>query len=655
MKKPAPRRPSIKKQAPSPTQHLLPEFENLFKIQENTLRSLYDELYQSHPLAEVNWEMLVETVRQAFITRPAEFKLKDQAKSGTTSWYLSNTLAGMSLYVDRFSDNLQSLENKLDYLKNLGVNVLHLMPLFESPKGASDGGYAVSDFRTVDPRFGSLDDLKSLIVQMGQRDQFLMLDIVLNHTSDQHTWARSARAGDPYFMDYYYMYEDRTLPDQFESAMPEIFPESAPGNFTYIPECKRWVMSVFHSYQWDLNFTNPRVLIEMLDHIFFYANLGVDILRIDAPAFIWKQPGTVCQNLPEAHTLLRLIKVAVQLATPGMAILGEAIVSTGEIMKYFGTNDYRSRECDLAYNATLMALQWDALATSKTKVLRSAQKELMEKPLNTSWITYSRCHDDIGLGFSDENIVEAEFEPNAHRSFLKDYYSGEYPGSPARGALFSVNPKTQDARISGTLASLCGLEAALELKDPVAINHAIEKIILMQAHSFFIGGIPMLYYGDETGYLNDYTYLQDPSKNYDNRWMHRPIIDWNLNALIESTGSPQQLIFAATKKLIQIRRSLPVLTDLNNIHWLPDENVHVSGFVRYNDATSLFCLFNFGPYPVYLSWYVFKSMAVEGDSLFDHWNNQRIVIGPDQEHLQIKGYGMVLAEWSPDLPKEVEY
>jgi len=329
-------------------------------------------------------------------------------------------------------------------------------------------------------------------------------------------------------------------------------------------------------------------------------------------------------------------------------------VSTGEIMKYFGTGDYRSRECDLAYHATLMALQWDALATSKTTVLKAAQQELMEKPLHTSWITYSRCHDDIGLGFSDENIMAAGFEPNAHRSFLKDYYSGEYPGSLARGTLFSVNPKTQDARISGTLASLCGLETALELKDPVKINHSIERIILMQAHSFFIGGIPMIYYGDETGYLNDYTYLQDSSKNYDNRWMHRPIIDWTLNASIETIGSTQQLIYSATKKLIQIRSSLPVLTDLNNIKWLPDENVHVSGFVRYNNNTRLFCLFNFGPYPVYLSWFVFKSMAGEGDILFDHWNNQRMVIGSDQEHLQLNGYGMVLAESGAQTPKGIK-
>lgn len=624
------------------------EFEARFKPQQVTLQSLYDELYQAHPRASEHWDRLMQTIRQAYHNRPGTLKVMDQVKASADHWYLDNSLAGMSLYADRFSDDLTGLKDRLTYLQDLGINLLHIMPIFKSPPEESDGGYAVSDFRAVDPRFGSLEDLKSVVEQMHQKGMYLMLDIVLNHTSDQHPWALQARTGDPCFMDYYYMYPDRTLPDQYEATLPEIFPESSPGNFTHIPECDSWVMTVFHHYQWDLNFSNPAVLVEMLDHIFFYANLGVDVLRIDAPAFIWKQLGTNCQNLPQAHTLLRLIKAAVRVATPGMALLGEAIVSPEEIMKYFGTGEYRARECDFAYNATMMALQWDALATGKTRVMRAAQEELMQKPLFTSWISYTRCHDDIGLGFTDHHIRQGGFEPFAHRAFLKDYFSGEYPGSPAKGALFSINPKTQDARISGTLASLCGLESALENNLKEEIQAALDKIILMQGHSFFIGGLPMLFYGDEVGYLNDYTYLRDKGRHYDNRWMHRPIIDWNINALIQKTGTTQEYIYKATQRLLEIRRRLSVVTDLNNIEWLPEENVHISGYLRYNDSCVLFCLFNFGPYPVYLSWYAFKTRAKEGDVLYDHWNNKQLLIGPDQEHLLIKGYGIVLAEWGAD-------
>ncbi|MEO5581560.1 MAG: alpha-amylase family glycosyl hydrolase, partial [Saprospiraceae bacterium] len=366
----------------------------------NIIRQLYDSLYADHANASDCFIVLQTIVKQNSDQRSVGLRLKDHLKAKEQGWFLSNELIGMSLYVDRFAGDLEGLRSKLDYLQEAGVNVLHLMPLFQSPPGENDGGYAVSDFRQVDPKFGSIEDLKGLIHEMNGRGMYLMLDIVLNHTSHHHAWAELAQEGKKQYQDYYYMYDDRREPDQFERKMPEIFPENAPGNFTYNEACKKWVMTVFHQYQWDLNFSNPRVLVEMLDTILFYANLGVDILRIDAPAFIWKSKGTNCQNLPQAHTLLQLIKQCVLLAAPGMAILGEAIVATAEIIKYFGNG---TNECDFAYNATLMALQWDALATGKTRIMRHAQWELLTKPRGTSWISYTRCHDDIGLGFSDDH------------------------------------------------------------------------------------------------------------------------------------------------------------------------------------------------------------------------------------------------------------
>jgi amylosucrase len=281
--------------------------------------------------------------------------------------------------------------------------------------------------------------------------------------------------------------------DVMDETMPEIFPESSPGSFTYDEKSDKWVMTVFHQYQWDLNYTNPRVFVEMLGNVFFYANLGVDVVRIDAPAFIWKQVGTTCQNLPEAHQLLQLIKMCVEVATPGMAILGEAIVAPAQIMAYFGTGRYATHECDFAYNATQMAVQWDALATGDIRIMNNAQHELQRKPLGTTWLTYTRCHDDIGLGYDDYMIEQAGFTPYDHRMYIKNYYGGTFPGTPARGALFAINPKTQDARLSGSLASLCGLESAIEAKDVALIQTSIDKILLMQAQSIFVGGLPMLF------------------------------------------------------------------------------------------------------------------------------------------------------------------
>jgi amylosucrase len=559
-------------------------------------------------------------------------------------WYLSNQLAGMSLYVDRFCGDISNLSSRLDYLEKLGVNFLHLMPVFESPANESDGGYAVSNFRKIDERFGSLEDLQRVQEEMRKRNMFLMLDIVLNHTSRHHEWARKAKAGDARYQDYFYFFDDRRLPDEYDLTMPEIFPESAPGNFTYVEECGKWVMTVFHNYQWDLNYTNPQVFVDMLDNIFFYANLGVDLLRIDAPAFIWKQLGTTCQNLPQAHTLLRLIKQCVEVTAPGMALLGEAIVAPAEIMKYFGGGSYAAHECDFAYNATHMALQWDALATGDVRVMMAAQQEILKKPFGASWVTYTRCHDDIGLGYEDYMIEQAYWNAFEHRNFLKNYFAGIYPGSPARGALFSYNPKTGDARISGTLASLCGLEKALKESDEESTVLAIRKILMMQAHSFFIGGLPMIFYGDELGYTNDYSYLEDPGKSYDNRWMHRPVIHWEKIKQIDIIGSPEEQIFSGTRRLLQIRKKQPTLADLHNLVWLTPHNIHVAAFIRYSGEKKLYGLFNFSSEKAFVTWYIFKEHGTPPQRLFDHWKEQYHKVGKDQEYFILEPYSFCLME-----------
>ena len=622
--------------------------DNLFYVRmmanADTICNLYNEIYRHHPKAPDWFIAIIEVIIQAYLNRAEILKIKDQEKAEKGNWFLSNEITGMSLYVDRFCGNIKNLGNKLDYFEKLGVNFLHLMPIFESPAGESDGGYAVSNFRKVDQRFGSLKDLQSLQQKMNKAGMYLMIDIVLNHTSHRHEWAQRAKEGDPQYQQYFYMYNDRKIPDEYDKTMPDIFPESSPGNFTYVPECNKWVMTVFHNYQWDLNYSNPIVFREMLDTIFFYANLGVDILRIDAPAFIWKQQGTACQNLPLAHTLLRLIKQCVLIATPGMALLGEAIVAPKEIMKYFGTGLYTGKECDFAYNATHMALQWDMLATGDTRVMLAAQHEILQKPYGTSWITYTRCHDDIGLGYDDYMIQYAGYNPYEHRKFLKEYYSGARPGSPATGALFSYNPKTGDARISGSLASLCGLEKAINEKDDEAIEISIRKVLLMQAHSFFLGGVPMIFYGDEAGYTNDYSYLNDNGKSYDNRWMHRPVIDWEKNKKIEEEGTIENKVFSATQKLISIRKKLPVVGDYKNLTWLTPHNIYIAGYLRTYEEQRLYGVFNFSNKPAYLTWFAFKEHGNVPAELYDHWTEKKFTVGSNQEYLIIEPYGFHLLE-----------
>jgi amylosucrase len=613
------------------------------------IHRLFGEIYGACFDVEYQFVELIRSLILAHQDREAGLKKRDQEKADKGVWFLSNQLAGMSLYVDRFAGNLKNMPTKIPHLEDLGVNFLHLMPIFESPAGESDGGYAVSDFRKVDPRFGTLEDLISLRENMHSKDMYLMLDIVLNHTSHHHEWAQMAKAGDSYFQEFFYTYDNRSIPDEFERSMPEIFPESAPGNFTWSEEMGKWVMTVFHRYQWDLNYTNPNVFRAMLDTVLFYGNLGVDLLRIDAPAFIWKQMGTSCQNLPQAHTLLRLIKQCVQVATPGMAILGEAIVAPKEIMKYFGTGEFIAQECDFAYNATQMALQWDMLASGETRVMLNAQGEILNKPYGTSWITYTRCHDDIGLGYDDYMIAQAGKDPYKHRKFLKEYYSfsGDQWMSPARGALFSSNPKTGDARISGTLASLCGLEKALIEGNGPAIDQSLQKILMMQAHSIFLGGLPMLFYGDEVGYTNDYSYQHDPGKSYDNRWMHRPVIDWEKVNRKKLEGTVEHQIFEGTKRLLQIRKENELFSDLSNITWMSPHNIHVAGFVRRMGNERMYCLFNFSDKAAYLTWYAFREQGESAGKLYDHWTQSEVTLGPDHEYLILEPYGFRIFEPIP--------
>ncbi len=624
--------------------------------------TLYEELYDHDLRGKVCFDRLVRTIVDGHFQRPIALQEKDDEKQLQDVWYCSNDLVGMSLYVDRWCGCLEQLPKTFGYLKKLGVNLIHLLPVFQSPPTESDGGYAVSDFRTIDPRLGTLQDLQRARKVMGGEGMYLMLDIVLNHVSRQHEWAEKARQGDVRYQDYFYMFPDRSVPDQFESGMREIYPGSSPGNFTYVEDCQKWVMTVFHSYQWDLNYRNPEVLIAMLENIFFYANLGVDILRVDAPGFIWKEPGTACRNLPEAHLILQLIRQCVQAATPGMALLGEVIVTPmgivapAAILKYFGTGVFAAKECDLAYNSTQMALQWDALATGDTRVMLAAQPELEKKPAGASWITYTRCHDDIGLGYEDGMIEQAGYHPMKHRKFLLDYYSGRFPGSEARGELSSVNPVTQDGRISGTLASLCGLEAAgigngvrgtaAILKSGHRWRQAIDKILLMQAHSFFIGGIPMLFYGDEAGYTNDYSYLDDPCKRDDSRWMQRPLIDWAKNSRAETPGTSEHAIFSGTRRLIAIRKKLGLVSDRNNLYWLAPQQIHVAGYVRTGEGQCLYCLFNFSRERTFLTWDILKDHGLTPGLLYDHWSGQHFRVGAGHEQLVIEPFSFLLLESS---------
>ncbi len=552
------------------------------------IRKLFDSVYHGRRDCERQFQNLILILYTRYRERSRSLKALDRRRENEPEWLLSNQWVGMSLYVEHFSNDLKGFLDRIDYLQELGVNLIHLMPLLKTPRKEGDGGYAVSNYRKVSPDLGSMEDISNIARVFRKRGMLLALDLVLNHTSDKHKWAKKAKQGDKKYREYYYMYPDRSVPDLFEAHMPEIFPDTAPGNFTFLPKQKKWVMTVFHRYQWDLNYRNPQVLIEMVDVLLFLANQGVDILRLDAAPYLWKEIGTGCQNLAEAHTLLKLMRRCAEVVSPGVKFIAEAIVTPTEIIKYFGQHE--DPECDIAYNATLMALIWNSLATTKANLLYQSLNKLPEKPTGATWINYARCHDDIGLGFDDEDIYQVGFDAKMHRAFLLDYYTGKFQGSQAKGALFMHNQHTGDARISGSLASLAGLEKAIADKSVEQTMLSINKIILVHALIMSYGGLPMIYSGDEIGLLNQYDYLSDPGKKADNRWMHRGDMDWNAAEKRNVAGSVQSRIFNEIKKLIEIRKDNLYWSDHNSSRLIHSGNQHILAFTRSEPDSQRFSM-----------------------------------------------------------------
>lgn len=593
----------------------------------NDIYQRFCRLYGEREDFSSQFNQLILALAEMYLSRDEALKALDRQREEDKNWIMSQNWVQTMLYVDRFSKNLKGFLKKIDYLEEIGINYVHLMPLLKMPEEANDGGYAVSDYRAVDKKFGSMADIRNIAKIFRQKGMLLELDLVLNHTSNEHEWAKKALQGEQAYQDIYYMYDDRSIPDAFEQTLPEIFPENAPGNFTFLPEINKWVFTVFNTYQWDLNYTNPKVFTEMMKILLNLANQGVDVLRLDAVAFMWKKLGTQSQNLEEAHLLLQLLKACTKVAAPGVVFKAEAIVQPLEIVKYLGGGVVD--ECEIAYNASYMVYLWDAMATQNKRILENGLANIPRLPKGTTWINYIRCHDDIGLGYADQDIWGAGYNPFDHKQFIISYYVGEYEGSPAKGQRFMYNPKTRDARITGATATLLGLETALEKDDAQAIELSVRKILLMHSGIMSFGGIPLVYYGDEIACTNDYSYLSDPSKADDNRWLNRPVIDWKKAELREKEGTLEHRVFTNLKQMIQIRKQLPEFYNENNYQLIKNTNPHVFTFLRQRDWHKTLVVMNVSGQQQTLDAHVLEQAGL-GHFIYDVLSGQDVTFSHNQ-------------------------
>jgi amylosucrase len=534
-----------------------PECDHLLSRFDRWAHDLWDGLAATYDAAEV-LPRLVDCIIATHEARPSHLRQRDRDRLVAPDWFQRHDMVGYVAYTDLFAGDLNGIRSHIPYLRDLGVTYLHLMPLLTPRPGPNDGGYAVMDYRNVRTDLGTMGDLAALAQDLHEAGISLTLDLVLNHVAREHTWAQAARAGDQRHRKYFYVFDDRQVPDQYEESLPEVFPAFAPGNFTRDEDLDGWVWTTFNEWQWDVNWSNPDVFLEYADIIGFLANQGADCLRLDAIAFIWKRLGTSCQNQPEVHALTQALRAFAHIATPALVFKAEAIVGPKDVVHYLGQGPHSGKVSDLAYHNSLMVQIWSAMAARDGRLLAHALTQFAPIPTTGAWATYLRCHDDIGWAIDDSDAAAVGWNGAAHRAFLADYFAGEFPGSPARGLHFQSNPLTGDRRTSGSAASLIGVEAAMESGDAAALAAAVDRLVCAYAIVFGFGGIPLIYMGDELGLLNDHSFVGDQEKRDDNRWVHRQAMNWAV-AKDPSSSPVARVVRPAFNRLISARKTLPAL------------------------------------------------------------------------------------------------
>lgn len=592
------------------------------------LKWIYMELYRNDSM----FAELCDNMYQYYKERREQLKLRDEQREENPDWFKKNDMLGMMLYVDNFAGDLKEMGKKLSYLADCNVNCIHLMPFLDSPKGRSDGGYAVADFRRVRPDLGEMEDLAKLADMCHKKGMNLCMDFVMNHTSEEHEWAKLARQGDGEYMSRYFFYDNYEIPGRFEETVPQVFPTTAPGNFTYLPDIEHYVMTTFYPYQWDLNYGNPRVFNEMMYNFLFFANQGMDIIRIDAVPYIWKEIGTKCRNLPQVHTIVRMMRIIGEIVCPSVLLLGEVVMEPEKVAPYFGTVE--KPECHMLYNVTTMATTWNCVATKDARLLKKQMDVVNNLPKEYTFLNYLRCHDDIGWGLDFSVLQKWGMQEVPHKRFLNDYFLGKTENSASRGELYNDDPMTRDARFCGTTASMCGVESAGFEQDAVKMEEAIRLDIMLHAYMLSQSGIPMLYSGDEIGQVNDYAYKEDADKANDSRYIHRGRFQWALAEKRGDKSSVQGKIFTALDRLENIRRREAVFESCANVYTYDVHNDAILCIMRERDGELFFGIFNFSDREE-------TAWMSENGAFVDMLNNEKIEVKnitlPGHDFYWIKG------------------
>ena len=545
------------------------------------LKWLYSELY---PDKEVYFDKLIKHLKKAYVQRDEYLHDLDTQREHEADCYTKRNFVSMAMYVHCFSGTLKNFAKRLPYLAESNINCVHLKGIIKSLKDKNDGEFAISDFKAIEKSIGDVKDLAKLSEKCHKKDIDVCVDLVLNHTSDEHDWAMRMCDGESEYEDKYYVYKRENLPEIIKEDGKRV--ETVAGNFTYVKAIDKYVMSTFHEYTWDLNYHNPEVFNEMAENLLFLANTGVDIVRLDYMAYIWKQKDNAHHNLPQVHTILRMLRLISEIVCPSVILLGEVAISPDRLAPYFGSAE--KPECHLIYDASTMAVIWHSVATGNVALLKHQFDMLASLPKNEVLQNSLRDSDEIKWVLDFDFLAKQGMQKTPHQQFLNNYFAGEFDGSFALGKKYEAEGNADKVHVCGTVASLCGIEYYDKQKDKAKMQLAIDLDIMLHALMLSQSGIPTICSGDEVGQCSDFKFKKD-----DLSYLKRDKFNWHKAGRRKTEKAMQANIYQSLVKLTSIRNDYAVFAQNAKVKTLLTWDEATLAIVRETDSEKFIGIYNF--------------------------------------------------------------